>query len=247
VSVLITAVCVFYAFSVLPLAQVYAIIFTMPLLITVLSVPVLGEHVGPHRWAAVGFGLLGVLVVLRPGSTELGLGHLAAIVGAVSSSFAAIVVRKIGRDERNAVLLLYPMMANFVVMGAMLGFSYRPMPVEHLGLVTLMAVLSSIAGLLTIQAYKAGDAAIVAPMQYSQMIWAAIFGALFFNEHPDGVTWIGAAMIIASGIYIVLRESLGGISAFTPVLRTRLRAETGTSPRPSVVQKLLRGKSRDTH
>jgi len=237
-AALVTGVCVFYAFSVLPLAQVYAILFTAPLLVTVLSIPILGEKVGPHRWGAVVVGLIGVLVVLRPGSATLSLGHLAAIVGAVSSSLASIIVRKIGRDERNAVLLLYPMMANFIVMAALLALIYRPMPAEHLGLVGVMAVLSFIAGILLIKAFKMGDAAIVAPMQYSQMIWAAIYGALFFSESTDRLTWIGAGIIIASGIYIVLRESLRGTSAFTPVLLTRTRAETGTSPRLSVLQKI---------
>ena len=243
-AVMVTGVSIFYAFSVLPLAQVYAIIFTMPLLITILSIPILGEHVGPHRWGAIAVGLVGVLVVLRPGAGNLGLGHLAAIVGAVASSFASIIVRKIGRDERNAVLLLYPMMANFVVMGTMQGVAYRPMPVEHIGLFAIMAVLSFSAGLLTIKAYKLGDAAIVAPMQYSQMIWAAIYGAWFFREHPDGITWAGAGLIIVSGIYIVLRESLGGISTFKPVLQNRSRAETGTTPRLSVLNKISLGRGR---
>lgn len=234
-SAVITGMCVFYAFASLPLAQVYAIIFTMPLLITVLSIPILGERVGRHRWAAVVIGLLGVIVVLRPGAAPLTLGHLAALVGACTGSLVSIVVRKIGQDERNAVLLLYPMMANFIVMAAILPFVYRPMPVEDLGLVGLMAVLAFLGGLMMIQAYKAGDAAIVAPMQYSQMVWAAFYGSFFFGESVDGWTWIGAGIIIVSGLYIVARESLSGISLATPVLRTRSRAETGTTPRISVL------------
>lgn len=240
VSVVITAICIFYAFSALPLAQVYAIIFTMPLLITVLSIPILGERVGPHRWAAVGVGLLGVFVVLRPGSAPMGFGHLAALTGAVFGALASIIVRKIGRDERNAVLLLYPMMANFLIMAGAMPFVYAPMEVTDLGLTGVMAVLAFVAGLCIIQAYKLGDAAIVAPMQYSQMIWAAIFGGLLFGESPDGVTWLGAGIVIASGLYIVLRENAGGLSVFTPVLRTKSRAETGTTPRISTLQSLLR-------
>lgn len=226
-----TGACAFYAFTVLPLAQTYAILFAMPLLITVLSIPVLGEKVGGHRWAAVIAGLIGVLIVLRPGSEPLGLGHLAALVAAISGATAAVIVRKIGREERSAVLLLYPMMANFVLMAIAIPFVYRPMPVEHLGLIGLMAVLAFLAGLLLIGAYKAADAAIVAPMQYSQILWATGFGLVFFSELPDAMTGIGALVIIASGIYIVLRETLGGRSETTPVLKSRTRVETATSPR----------------
>ncbi|KMW60133.1 putative membrane protein [Candidatus Rhodobacter oscarellae] len=134
-AAMVTGLGAFYAFSVLPLAQVYTILFAMPLLITVLSIPVLGERVGLHRWAAVAAGLVGVLVVLRPAEAQLGLGHAAALVAAFSGALASVIVRKIGKDERSAVLMLYPMMANFVVMGAALPFVYQPMPVEHLGLV----------------------------------------------------------------------------------------------------------------
>ncbi|WP_172298643.1 DMT family transporter [Pseudoruegeria sp. HB172150] len=246
-SAVVTGLCIFYAFATLPLAEVYAIIFAMPLLITVLSIPILGEHVGRHRWAAVAVGLVGVLVVLRPGASEFTLGHIAALTGACTGSLVSIIVRKIGQDERNAVLLLYPMMANFLVMASVLPFVYRPMEVHHLGLVGLMAVLAFVAGLLMIQAYKAGDAAIVAPMQYSQMVWAAIYGFYFFGESVDTMTWIGAGIIIASGLYIVLRESLGGMSRVTPVLRARSRVETGTTPRMSVLHRIGRRSVQSTH
>jgi len=237
-SAVVTGLCIFYAFATLPLAQVYAIIFAMPLIITVLSIPILGESVGLHRWAAVVVGLIGVIVVLRPGSSELTLGHLAALVGACTGSLVSIIVRKIGQDERNAVLLLYPMMANFLVMAAALPFVYRPLEVGELGLVGMMALLAFAGGLCSIQAYKAGDAAIVAPMQYSQMLWAAFYGSFFFGESVDRVTWIGAGIIIASGLYIVLRESLGGRSLMRPVLANRSRAETGTTPRVSLLGRL---------
>ena len=227
-AAVVGAVSVFYAFSVLPLAQVYAILFATPLLITILSIPVLGETVRLRRWAAVVVGLIGVIVVLRPGQAELSLGHGAALMGACAAAFASIIVRKIGRDERSVVLMLYPLVANFVVMGAALPFVYQPMPIEHLGLVAVISAFALVAGLMMIAAYTNADAAIVAPMQYSQIIWATFFGALLFDELPDQATLIGAAIIIASGLYIVLRESRGGGSENTPVLRTRSRHETPT-------------------
>ena len=230
VATVVTGSSAFYAFSVLPLAQVYAILFAAPLLITLLAIPILGESVGPYRAGAVLVGLVGVLVVLRPGATELTLGHLAALTAAVCGATGSVIVRKIGREERDAVLLLYPMVANFVLMAFTMPFVYRPMPALHLGMVAVIAVLASVAGLLVIAAYRNGDAAIVAPMQYSQIIWASIFGVVLFDERPTGYTVLGAFVIIASGLFIVLRENRGA-STNEPVLTSRVRPDTGTTPR----------------
>ena len=235
----VTAICAFYAFTVLPLAQTYAILFAAPLLITILAIPVLGEVVRLRRWLAVIVGLTGVMVVLRPGSTDLTLGHAAALTAAVGGSIASIIVRRIGSEERPVVMLLYPMVANFVLMGAALAFVYEPMPIEHLGLVALVAAFAWVAGRFIIAAYQAGEAAIIAPMQYSQIVWATVYGALFFDETIDRATLIGAGIIIASGLYIVLRESGSGNSATTPVLRTRSRHETGTYMRAGPFMRLL--------
>lgn len=220
----------FYAFSVLPLAQVYAFIFAAPLLITVLSIPILGEKVGVHRWAAVVMGLIGVMVVLRPGAEPLTLGHIAGLTAAAGSAVVSVVTRKIGRAERSAVLMIYPMMANVILMACLLPFVYKPMPVEHLGLLAVMSLLGFCAGLCIIAAYRFADAAIIAPMQYSQIIWGAGFGLLFFSETPDRATGIGAGIIIFAGLYVVLRESIGGRSRNTPVLRTRTRTGSASSP-----------------
>lgn len=227
----------FYAFSTIPLAQTYAILFAAPLLITILSIPILGETVRLRRWLAVIVGLIGVMVVLRPGGTELTLGHLSALVAAVASALSSIIVRKIGQDERSVVLLMYPMLANFVVMGALMPFVYQPMPVLHLGGLALMSAMAFVASALVIGAYKTGEAVVVAPMQYSQILWATLYGVLFFDELPDLWTAVGAGIIIASGVYIVLRESGGKASRNTPVLRSRTRFETGTVPRISTVLK----------
>ena len=234
-AAVLTGFSAFYAFSVLPLAETYAILFAAPMLITILSIPILGERVGPHRWAAIVIGLIGVFVVLRPGGSPLSLGHIAAIAAAVGSAMASVVVRKIGRDERSAVLMLYPMVSNFAVMACILPFVYRPMPIEHLGLMAVISLFGFVAGLFIIAAYRLGDAAIVAPMQYSQILWAAGFGILFFDEVPDFFTLVGAGIIIASGLYIVLRETIGGVSRNTPVLENKSPRETGAATRISEI------------
>lgn len=236
-AAVVTGVSAFYAFATLPLAQVYAILFAAPLLITILAIPILGEKVRLRRWAAVIVGLIGVLIVLRPGEVELALGHLAAITSATTGACASIVVRKIGSAERSAVLLLYPMLANFLCMGAALPFVYRPMPLLHLAGLALISLMAFVAMLCLIAAYRRAEAVIVAPMQYSQILWATAYGYLLFDEMPDRTTALGAAIIIASGLYIVFRESRLG-SSRTPVLHTRSRAETGTLPRVSLAARL---------
>lgn len=240
ISAVITGFSAFYAFSVLPLAQVYVMIFASPLLITMLSIPILGERVGIHRLLAVVVGLAGVIVVLRPGSADLGLGHLAALAAALFGALASVIVRKVGRDERMAVLMLYPMAANFLVMGAVLAFVYEPMPIEHVGGVAVISLFGFIAGILLIAAYRNGDAATVAPMQYSQIIWATVFGYLLFGETVDAPTVIGAGIIIASGVYIVFRETRPGASSNTPVLRTRSRGPSAASFRISPLLRRMR-------
>jgi len=227
----------FYAFSVLPLAQAYAVFFAMPLLITLMAIPLLGEKVGLRRGIAVGVGLVGVLIVLRPGQVPVSLGQLAALGAALTGAFVSVVVRKIGPEERAAVLMLYPMLANFVTMGIMLSFVYQPMPFEHLGLLALMSFLGFLGGLFIIAAYRAAPAIVVAPMQYSQIIWATLYGYLFFDEGLDKYTVIGTGVIIASGVYIVLREGTPSVSENTPVLQSRTRAEIGIFPRISLIWK----------
>ncbi len=133
------------------------------------------------------------------------------------------------------------MVANFFVLGAALPFVYRPMPVEHLGMMGIIAAFSFVAMLLTITAYRMAEAVIVAPMQYSQMVWAAIFGWLIFGERSDVWTWVGAGVIIASGLYIVGRESRRNVSENRPASQTRLRPEVGLMPRL-----LRRRETRDT-
>ncbi len=234
VSAVATGAMGFYAFSVLPLATCYAIFFAMPLLITLMAIPMLGEKVGIRRGIAVMVGLVGVLIVLRPGSGDgFSLGHFAALAAATTGSLSSVIVRKIGRDERSVVLMLYPMVLTFVATGALMPFVYKPMPVGDLTLTAVMALLGTLGALGSIAAYRVAPAIIVAPMQYSQIIWAALYGWLFFDETVDFYTGVGSSVIIASGIYIVLRESTPSISQNRPVLENRSRWEIGTFPRIS--------------
>ncbi len=222
----------FYAFTVLPLAEVYALLFAMPLMVTALSVPLLGETVRAQRWAAVVVGLVGVMVVLRPGMTELTLGHAAGLTAATAAALSSILARKLGGKERPAVLILYPLLLSMIVMSMTLPVVYVPIRLEDLGLMAVVGFLSVIAQLGILSAYRSAPAALIAPMQYSQILWATLFGALFFSETPDFYVALGSSIIILSGIFVVWRESRANVSEQTPVLKTaNPRVDTGPQPK----------------
>ncbi len=208
-----------YAFATLPLAQCYAIFFTMPLMISLLAVPMLGERISLGRGLAVLAGMIGVIVALQPGATPLNVAHLAAILAAATGALNYVIVRKMGGIERPAVLIIYPMLAQLAVVTAILPFVYIPMPIEHLALTGLMACFAIGGTYLVIAAYHRAPAIVVAPMQYSQIIWAALAGAFLFDESISAITWAGLGIIIASGLYILWGAKEGGTSA--PVLQDR--------------------------
>ncbi|MFK8080549.1 MAG: DMT family transporter [Granulosicoccus sp.] len=223
--------CVFYAFGNLPMAEVYSLLFAAPILITLLAIPILGERVRLFRWFAILFGMLGVLIVLRPGTTTLSISHLAALGAASCTACASVVTRKIGSREHSVTLILYPMLANIVVTGAVTAFIYVPLSGDVMLRLCGIGVLSVIGQSLMIQAYRASEAQFVAPMQYSQMLWALLYGALLFHETVDRTVLLGSAVIVCSGLLFIWRELVASVKQ--PVLRTRnLRMAGGPATRP---------------
>lgn len=182
----------------------------MPLFISVLAVPILGEKIDLVRGIAVIAGLIGVIVALEPGAAELQWGHLAATLAAMVGAINYLVIRMTGGVERAIVLQVYPLLSQFAVAGAVLPFVYQPMPGADVGLMFLMGLAGFLGYLLIIAAYRLAPAIVVAPMQYSQIIWAAIFGALLFDETMSGSAILGTALIIAAGIVIVARQEATG-------------------------------------
>ena len=232
---------VFYAFAVLPLSEVYAFIFASPLLITLLAIPILGETVRLRRGLAVLVGLVGVLIVVRPGSSDFTLGHGAALFGAFAASLSSIIVRKIGHDERGVVMILYPMMTNLILTAMVLPFVYVEVPLTDFGLLAVDAVLVLVAMGLLVAAYSQADAIVVAPTQYSQIIWAVLFGIFLFDEYPAWQTYVGISVIACSGAYILKRESISEVSQNTPVLKTRTRMGHPVAMRVGVILRRMRG------
>lgn len=218
-----TAICAFYAFATLPLSQVYALVFATPLLITVLAIPMLGESVGLRRMLAVLVGLGGVVVVVQPEQASLELGHAAGLAAAVSGALNSVISRKIGNDERVVVMVLYPMITNLIIAALFLPFVYVEVALIDLGFMAIVSILGLVGMGFLVVGYVKSDAVMVAPTQYSQIIWAVLFGALFFDEYPGAETYIGATIIILSGLYILRREASGKVRTKSPVLQSRTR------------------------
>jgi len=218
--------CMFRALETLPLAEVYSLIFSSPILITLLAIPILGERVRLVRWFAILLGLCGVLIVLRPGDSELTANHLFALGGAFCIAAGAVVTRRIGAREHTVTLILYPMLANILVCGGALLFVYVPMSGEALLKCAAIGVLSVVGQSFVIGAYRVSEAQFVAPMQYSQMLWALLYGAMVFDERVDSTVLLGATVIVLSGLLFIWREI--SASLVQPVLRTRnLRVSGG--------------------
>jgi drug/metabolite transporter (DMT)-like permease len=200
----------FYAYSQLPLADAYSIIFATPLLITALSVPVLGERVGWRRWSAVALGFAGVLVMLQPGVAPIGPGALAALGAACASAVAILLVRKLSATESTASIALYSNLTVVLVTGCLLPFDFVLPTWSDLLLMAASGLIGGTALLILIGAYRRAPAALVAPFQYSQMVWAILLGFLIWGDVPDPAKLLGAAIVAGSGLFIVYRETALG-------------------------------------
>ncbi len=196
------------AFSILPMAEVYALLFAAPMLVTALSALLLGEAVGWRRWSATLLGFLGVLVMINPEFSALGFGHVLAGLGALAGALSFIVLKRIGATEKSGALLMSVMLWVMAVTlpSALLGWVW-PSPAE-LALMALAGLLMGAGQAGLVFATREAPAVVVAPFQYSQMIWAVIFGILVFGDVPGLNLFLGLGIVVAAGLFIVYRETV---------------------------------------
>ncbi len=238
----IANVCYFLALAALPLAEAAAIFFIAPLFITMLSVPFLGERVGPWRWAAVFTGLAGVVVMLRPGDGLLEIAALLPIGAALAYAMMQILTRRLGVTDRASTLAFYIQLC-FIVVSAAFGliagdgrfagsghpsveFLLRawtwPSGIDALLILTCGLLIGTAAYLLS-QAYRIAEANLLAPFEYTALPLAVLWGVLWWGEWPDATAWLGIALIVGSGLMVFYRETLHGhlVAARRPVPRDR--------------------------
>ncbi len=236
-AIMFTAYTSYYlGLAALPLATCVALYFTAPLFITVLSVLVLGEQVGPTRWSAIAIGFLGVMIMVRPGTEVFDWASLLPIFAGLSYGAAQVYARKLGATERSTVMGLYGngvfLMGGLLMAGVFgggqfaseahrsLGFLLRGWATPDLTDLALMMACGVIAGLglvLLTQAYRVAPANVVAPFEYTALIWGVLYGWLIWGDLPRPTTWLGAAVVIGAGLVVLYRERRTG----TPTLWRR--------------------------
>ena len=199
----------FAAFSLLPLADATALMFAGPLFLTALSVPMLGEKVGAHRWSAVLIGFFGVLIMTQPSSATLQLGAFAAIASALASALSMVAVRQLSRTENAVSIVFYFTALGAVLTGAALPFGFWTMPSAlDAAVLVLIGLGGGIGQYLITLAYRYAPAAVISPFGYSAIIWSTLLGYLIWNHLPTAPILAGATVVIGSGLYILYREAI---------------------------------------
>ena len=201
--------CFVYALRRMPLSTAYTLYFVAPLLVAALSVPLLGERVGPRRWTAIGIGLLGVLVVLRPtGQGMATLGGLAVLIAAACYAASAITVRLLAQRDSIQAMVLWFIVLLSLGAGVMAAPHWLPLQASDLWVIAGVGVSGSLAQVALTEAFRRGEASLIAPFEYSALIWGVCLDLALWQVLPDGVTWIGAGIIVVSGLYLLRREKI---------------------------------------
>lgn len=208
VAQLVAVVTFVGALGLLPLAQCIAIQFLTPILITALSVPVLGERVGLRRWAGVVTGFIGVLIIIRPGAGGLSWAALLPLAAALGSAVYQLATRLVSRDDGPMTSLTYAALAGTALANVIVPFGWTTPDATGWFWMALLGIAGVSSHYAQINAYRFAPAAVVAPYIYTGLLWAIAFGFLFFGEVPDMWTIAGATLIAASGLYIFHRERI---------------------------------------
>jgi drug/metabolite transporter (DMT)-like permease len=232
--VVIANLCFFMALAAMPLADVVAIFFVFPMIITALSVILLGEYVGPRRWAAVGIGLLGVAIMVRPGASTFQMVSLLPIAAACGYALLHIMTRRIRETERAATMTFYVQLT-FIFVSIGIGLAVgdgrfadqgnlsldfffrqwvRPDPGDYL-IFLLLGVCSTGGAYLISQAYRLCEAGLAAPFEYSALPMAIFWGVVVFGDWPDATAWLGISLIVVGGLYMFWREALSAQGSLT--------------------------------
>lgn len=216
----------FMAIAAMPLADATAVFFVSPLIITGLSVLMLGETVGPRRWSAVAIGLAGVLIIVRPTSASFQAAALLSMFAALCYALLHIFTRRLGATEKASTMAVY-IQATFILVSCLVGLTVgdgrfadvenaslrfllapwvRPAG-EDLAIMAALGACSAAGGYLISQAYRTAEAGMIAPFEYVALAMSIIWGFVVFGEVPDAVAWTGIALILASGLYLAYREA----------------------------------------
>ncbi len=201
-----------YAVGRLSLANAYTIFMSAPLMITALSVPFFGERVGWHRWVAIIVGMIGVVVVVRPGgdSVEMGsmalLGSLAAIAAAVAYALGVLLIRVLSPSETSVATMFWALTLTAAFAGVLSIAGWVPVQWDHWGWIVMAGLSGALGQHFITEAFRLALPAVVAPLEYTALAWGMLFDWLLWMTMPSSRMLIGATIIIASGLYLIYRE-----------------------------------------
>ncbi|MCB1739212.1 MAG: DMT family transporter [Gammaproteobacteria bacterium] len=205
----LSSLCWISAVASVPLTTASAINFTAPIMVVLLSIPLLGERVGVHRWAAVLIGFCGALVVIRPGAGEVPMEIWLLLLAAMLFALYQILTRKMASLDSAATSSIYTVLVALVVSSAIVPWHYRS-PDESELVVWLAFIATGLLGgirhFFVVKAYEHAPASAISPFFYAELVGVTILGFLVFGDLPDAATWLGAAIIVCSGLYIAHRE-----------------------------------------
>ena len=192
----------------MPIANVTAIMQALPLTITLMAWAVLGEAVGWRRFTAIAVGLLGVMLIIRPGTSDFTIYSLYGVAAVACVTARDLITRKMSREVPTILIVLTNSAAVMIVFGILtFPADWQPMSVQAWGLTTGAAVFIIGAYLFSILVMRIGDISFVAPFRYTGLIWALVLGYLVFGDWPDAITLFGAVIVVGSGLFMLYRET----------------------------------------
>jgi drug/metabolite transporter (DMT)-like permease len=190
----------------LPIAEASATGFVAPLFVTALSIVFLGEKVGMRRWIATAVGLIGVLIILRPGTGAFHMAAFFPLVSALAWACTLIITRMMSGTERAITVMAYSSIVGLCILSALVPFVWVTPTWHDIAFGVLIGIASTAGQWIVVLAFRYADASVLAPFSYMQLLWVSVLGFFIFGEVPDAYTITGAAFIVASGLYTAHRE-----------------------------------------
>lgn len=203
---LVTMLTFYYALERLPLADTVAIGYAAPLVMTALSVPLLGEQVGWRRWSAVIIGFVGVIVILQPSPAGISSGALFALVAAVCYALTLVTSRQLSTTESSHTILFYYSVFVVIALGALMPWMWVAPRLQDLWIILFVGIAGSFGQFFLNQAFRYGEVSLLAPLDYSGLIWAILLGIVLWGDMPTPAVLAGSTIVIGAGVYIVRRE-----------------------------------------
>jgi drug/metabolite transporter (DMT)-like permease len=203
---LIGSVFIVWSLAALPLATAITMLFASPIFMVMLSAPLLGERIGRHRWVAVIGGFAGVLIILRPGAESFQWALLLPLLAALVNALRDVLTRRLARTETSIAILFWSNIILMVGGFATLPFGWVPVTSDAAFWFIVAGIVNGTAHFCIIDALRTGEASVIAPIRYTALLWAALLGFIIWGELPELWLWAGAAVIVASSLYMIRAE-----------------------------------------